>query len=188
MRIALYDEDEEVLKKYQGMIEDYFNNTGHKCKVDGYTDRSLMAEKLSSYDLALMNESAIKYVLRMNQREELILISGNRIETIPVRDIVYVEADLKQVHLHTNTGGEVVIRIAFHEVERQLLQDNNDFVKIHRSYIVAMGMIQSIDNKVMILKNGAVLSISKYRLAEVRKSYLAYKERQDMKIHDINNM
>jgi len=88
--------------------------------------------------------------------------SNQKIEKILIEDILYIEALSNYVILHTKTKKHIVY-MSFKGIESQLPQ--NLFLKIHKSFMVAVNAIQTIDNDEMILADH-VLPISKsYRSA-----------------------
>lgn len=184
MKIALYDNEENILEKYRAILCKKMSGEVSECIIDCYTDHKELEKVISSYDLVLMTEYAMKYVAKPQDDGEVILVSGSRVETVTIADIIYIEADLKQVHIFLKGGGEIVIRLTFRDVEQQLSGVERPFIKIHRSYIVAMDMIRRIENKSVELKNDVSLPVSKYRLQEVVDSYLAYQESQAIIIRE----
>jgi|GEM_PF-1279594 len=182
MRIALYDSEQSILDKYKALLCDRLDEKVFE--IDCYTEQQKLVDVLERYDLVFMTECAMSHLTKACGDDEVILVSGSRVETISIEDIIYIEADLKQVHIFLKNGGEIVIRLTFKDVEQQLKKSQKAFVKVHRSYIVAMDMIRRIQNKSVLLKNGVALPISKYRLQEVIDSYLAYQEKQAIIIRD----
>lgn len=88
--------------------------------------------------------------------------SNQKLEKIYVDDILYIEALSNYVILHTKTRKHIVY-MSFKGIESQL--PPNLFLKIHKSFIVAVNAIQTIDNDEVILQ-GHTLPISKsYRSA-----------------------
>lgn len=88
--------------------------------------------------------------------------SNQKLEKIYIDDILYIEALSNYVILHTKTRKHIVY-MSFKGIESQLPQ--NLFLKIHKSFIVAVNAIQTIDNDEVILQ-GHTLPISKsYRSA-----------------------
>lgn len=184
MRIALYDKEQCILDKYKSLL--YERMQGEDCVIECYTEQEKLTDVIGNYDLVLMTESAMAHLTRTGADGEVILVSGSRVETIAISDIIYIEADLKQVHVFLKDGGEIVIRLTFKDVEQQLTKADSAFVKIHRSYMVAMDMIRRIQSKNVLLKTGTVLPISKYRLQGVIDSYLAYQEKQAIIVRDMS--
>jgi len=108
-----------------------------------------------------------------SQHQALVLKLGPRVLTYEMKDIIYVEADKKNIVLHM-ISGEVRLKLRLSDVEQELLAAK--FLKIHRSYLVNYRYIKELSTKLVELKTGVQLPISKYRTAEVRSQYLFYLE------------
>ena len=88
--------------------------------------------------------------------------SNQKLEKIMIADILYIEALSNYVILYTINRKHIVY-ISFKGIESQL--PDHLFLKIHKSFIVAVNAIQSIDNNEVVLSNH-ILPISKsYKLA-----------------------
>jgi DNA-binding LytR/AlgR family response regulator len=83
--------------------------------------------------------------------------SNLKIEKIFMEDILYIEALSNYVVLHTKNKKHIVY-MSFKGIESQL--PKHLFLKIHKSFIVAVGAIQTIDNNDVIF-GGHILPISK---------------------------
>jgi two-component system LytT family response regulator len=96
--------------------------------------------------------------------------SNQKIEKIFIQDILYIEALSNYVILHTKTKKHIAY-MSFKGIESQL--PNSLFLKIHKSFIVAVNAIQTIDNNEVILsdhtlpisksyKSGVMARVEKY--------------------------
>ncbi len=83
--------------------------------------------------------------------------SNQKLEKILVDDILYIEALSNYVILHTKTKKHIVY-MSFKGIESQL--PAHLFMKIHKSFIVAVNAIQTIDNNEVIIGDH-ILPISK---------------------------
>lgn len=89
---------------------------------------------------------------------------------IPIRDIFYFEVIKRKIYLHTEKenfefyGG-------IEEVYNKLSNDN--FVFIHRSYLVNINQVRSFKNNILVLVNGEELPISRNRRGEIRDKCLS---------------
>ena len=83
--------------------------------------------------------------------------SNQKLEKIFIEDILYLEALSNYVILHTKTKKHIVY-MSFKGMESQL--PPHLFLKIHKSFMVAVNAIQTIDNDEILL-NGHTLPISK---------------------------
>lgn len=88
---------------------------------------------------------------------------SQKIEKIIVQDITYVESMSNYVIIHTKDK-KYMTYLTFKSVEDQLPSDQ--FIRIHRSYMVALNAIKTIEGSDLILE-GATLPISKNYKDEV---------------------
>ena len=103
----------------------------------------------------------------------LVVKSSEGIQKILISNLVYVEALGRNVIYHLITGKKVVCTELFTSVCANLLKFDC-FVKTHRSYIVNMQYIDTIDNAQVVLQNLASIPIAQGRAKEVKEIYLAY--------------
>lgn len=89
---------------------------------------------------------------------------------IPICEILYFEVIKRKMYLHTEKeifefyGG-------IEEVYNKLSSDN--FVFIHRSYLVNINQVRSFKNNILVLVNGEELPISRNRKGEIREKCLS---------------
>lgn len=98
-----------------------------------------------------------------SQHERIVVKTGTKVKIIPVQDVQYLEADDDYVSIHTQEGSFLKNKtMSFFE---QTL-DPRQFVRVHRSYILAVQQITRIDPyekdaHIAILKSGAKIPVSK---------------------------
>ena len=98
-----------------------------------------------------------------SQHERIVVKTGTKVKIIPVADVEYLQADDDYVSVITKEGAFLKNKtMSFFE---QTL-DANHFVRVHRSYIVAIQQITRIDPyekdaHLAILKSGAKIPVSK---------------------------
>ncbi len=97
------------------------------------------------------------------QQNRVVVKDGSKIKIIPVPHIQYLEAADDYVKIHTADG--VFLKNKTMQYFEQLLQQQQ-FVRIHRSYIINVQLITRIDpyekeNHLAILQTGARLPVSK---------------------------
>ncbi|MGB4774492.1 MAG: LytTR family transcriptional regulator DNA-binding domain-containing protein [Daejeonella sp.] len=95
--------------------------------------------------------------------ERIVVKTGNKIKIIPVNDIIYLEADDDYVKIHTPEHSYLKNKTMTY-FEQML--DNEQFVRVHRSYIIKIQEITRIDpyekdSHLAILKTGAKIPVSK---------------------------
>lgn len=95
--------------------------------------------------------------------ERVVVKTGNRIEVIPVQEILYLAAEDDYVAIQTSKGKFLKLRTlrAFEE-----MLDPKYFVRVHRSYIINLKEVTRIENyekggQCVWLKSGAQIPVSK---------------------------
>lgn len=78
--------------------------------------------------------------LRNNQKE-LIIKKGQDIERLPIKDIVYVEAEGNYLNIRT-TAGEIRIRETLSALSEELL--HKGFIRCHKGYLVNIDRVNRI--------------------------------------------
>ena len=101
----------------------------------------------------------------------IVVKTGTKIQVISVEEIQYLEAQDDYVMLYT-ADGKFLKQQTMKHYEASL--DSNEFVRIHRSYIVNIHEVTKIelyekDSYQVLLKNGAKLPVSKSGYSLLRK-------------------
>jgi two-component system LytT family response regulator len=97
------------------------------------------------------------------QHERIVVKTGTKVKIIPVADVEYLQADDDYVSVITKEGSYLKNKTMSY-FEQTL--DPNHFVRVHRSYMVAIPQITRIDPyekdaHLAILKSGAKIPVSK---------------------------
>jgi two-component system, LytTR family, response regulator len=92
---------------------------------------------------------------------------------IPVSEIRYVEADGHTITLHTESGKQYRERACFKKYEERL--KTLDFVKPHRSYLVALRCIEKLIPEFVVLRGGKTIPIAKGNAAGVKKVWQSFR-------------
>ncbi|WPU93101.1 LytTR family transcriptional regulator DNA-binding domain-containing protein [Mucilaginibacter sabulilitoris] len=97
------------------------------------------------------------------QHERIVVKTGTKVKIIPVSDVVYLQADDDYVSVFTHEGSYLKNK-TMNFFEQTL--DARQFVRVHRSYIIAIQQITRIDPyekdaHLAILKSGAKIPVSK---------------------------
>lgn len=105
------------------------------------------------------------------KNERVVVKTGNKIKIIPVNDIIFLAADDDYVKIHTPEGSFLKNKtMAYFEK----LLGEEDFVRVHRSYIVKIDEITRIDpyekeSHLAILKSGEKIPVSKTGYPKLRQ-------------------
>lgn len=110
-------------------------------------------------------QKAAQFDANMEQEEAFLLVhSEHKHHKIRLQDIIYIESLKEYVRYHTTTG-----RIMEHNTMKKLESElpSKDFLRIHRSYIVAIAAVKSYENGSLILHSGQTLPLGKTYKKEV---------------------
>jgi len=90
---------------------------------------------------------------------------------VMLEDIVLIEGLKDYVKIHLSSGKEIITRLSLKAVEEKL--DPARFMRIHKSYIIAMGKIDSIQKTQLVIRGREVPIGEGYR--SLLQSYLGDK-------------
>ena len=129
----------------------------------------------SGYVLRSWKKDFIKTVLdRVSSLREVpvyLIKQRSNIIKVKLEDIVYIESNNSKCILHTSTGREYTIYKRLSDIAEELSDDR--FLRCHRSYLVNMDYIESVD-KEFILKNGVRIMIRQKSHREMRDRFLEF--------------
>jgi DNA-binding LytR/AlgR family response regulator len=104
---------------------------------------------------------------------DLIIRKNRREIHIPVNTILYLESDIRQIHLHSENEVFTYYGI-LNDEEEKLPADI--FTRIHKSYLISFAHITDICAKEVEMTDGRGLSISGRYRESVKAAYRRYKE------------
>ncbi len=93
---------------------------------------------------------------------------GNSIELVNVADILYMRADVNYCHIFIENEKPLLVSRTLKEYDT-LLRDNQNFMRIHQSYLVNMDKVKKVVRTKLpqvIISNGDVLSVSRAKKSE----------------------
>lgn len=97
--------------------------------------------------------------------------TNSRLEKIPFKEILYIERDGKNASIAA-ASGVTRVRKSLQQVYEELASE--EFIFIDRGCIVNMIHIMQVKEGTVILKNGAVLPVSRSHLQEVKAQINTY--------------
>lgn len=161
--------DQFALKAFEHNALDYLLKPYSKDRFDEAVDKA--RERVQSGD----TESISRLVEHRDEQEDeihrVVVKSRSRISVIPVDDIIYLEAQDDYVMIYTLQSKHLKQKtMKFFEAHLPV----EDFVRIHRSYIVKLSEIAQMqlyekESYIVILKNGVKLPVSKSGLPKLKK-------------------
>lgn len=161
--------DQYALKAFEHNALDYLLKPYSKDRFDEAIGKA--RERVQSGD----KDSIARLVEHRDEQEDeihrVVVKSRSRINVIPVDDIIYLEAQDDYVMIYTLQSKHLKQKtMKFFEAHLPV----EDFVRIHRSYIVKLSEIAQMqlyekESYIVILKNGVKLPVSKSGLPKLKK-------------------
>lgn len=111
--------------------------------------------------------------IQYRTKQALTVSYRGELETIPYRDILYVESRGHQLFI-VKPDSVITVYEKLDHYEKDL---NTEFVRVHKSYLVNMDYIKRIDRKAVVLQNGLTLPVSKSMHALAKDKYFEYMKR-----------
>ncbi len=104
---------------------------------------------------------ALKSIVKPAEKNEYFFIKSNqKIEKIFIKDVLYIEGMANYIIIHTSQQ-KYIAYLTFKGIEEQL--PANVFIRIHRSYLIAIDAIRSINTEEVVLQNTALPISKNYR-------------------------
>ncbi|MDB4919928.1 LytTR family transcriptional regulator DNA-binding domain-containing protein [Mucilaginibacter sp.] len=155
--------DEYAIKAFEAHAVDYllkpFNKDRFNKAIEKYLAQAPEAPTAKKHTEELLETASHSPA----QHERIVVKTGTKVKIIPVQDVQYLAADDDYVSVYTAEGSFLKNKtMNFFE---QML-DPRQFVRVHRSYIIAIQQITRIDPyekdaHLAILKSGAKVPVSK---------------------------
>lgn len=155
--------DEYAIKAFEAHAVDYllkpFSKDRFNKAIEKYLAQAAVAPAAPKKTEDLLETASHS----PSQHERIVVKTGTKVKIIPVADVQYLQADDDYVSVFTQEGSFLKNKtMSFFE---QTL-DPRQFVRVHRSYIVAVQEITRIDpyekdSHLAILKSGAKVPVSK---------------------------
>ncbi|MCM1268135.1 MAG: LytTR family DNA-binding domain-containing protein [Bacteroidales bacterium] len=172
---------------------------GRQLRDSGCNNVIIFITASDDYALDAYGVQAIRYLLKpinegklfealdyamsyMNAKTEplyLIKTTGGLVQR-PYSKIEYIENAGRKLEVHL-TDGEVLkslfIRKSFEE-EICEVADKNNFIQVHKSFLINMNYIQQLTPDCVLMESGAYLPVSKAKTSVVKREYLLFVSRK----------
>ncbi len=112
------------------------------------------------------------HLLSLEEGKTYTIRTNSRLEKIPWKDILYLEREGKNTSIVTAQGSPAKVRKSLQQVYEEL--DGEEFIYIDRGCIVNMIHIMQVKEGTVVLKNGAVLPVSRSHLQQVKEQINRY--------------
>lgn len=124
-------------------------------------------------DPVQFKEAILYCYKKYTEKKEILVQTSKGRRRISINEIMYAEAWERGTRLYmVNELEDVNMKIS----EFVHILPEKSHIQCHRSYLVNLAFVQYIKQSEIELKNGTCIPISKYRISDVRKKFIAYLE------------
>lgn len=165
----------ETAKRYQvkynnGNTKIIFLTSHNELMSKGYIVKAFRF-LLKPVEKEALKEAIESAIDEFSNDEVLVLDAKNYHKEIPYKDVIYLEAQNKEVLIRTADGYE---RITGKMDEYEEKFQNSDFYRTHRSYIVNLFWVKEIVGSEIILKNGERAKIGRDKVKYIKEKFFNY--------------
>lgn len=123
--------------------------------------------------------------LSMQKEQKLILKTREGVVGVSFTSLEYVEVINKSVSIHLADGSIRNVSSTLADFEEMLLL-RPEFLKTHRSYLVNLSYIKSVDMNCVVTKNGHRIPVSRQRRNQVQETYIRFLHREGITVSTPN--
>lgn len=148
-----------------------FSLEGYEVNAFRYLLKENLPEKLPIYFKEAMMQFAHK-------KNALKFTSNGEEYTVQYENIIYLESQLRIIHLHTLHPERIndCFYATMEEMEKEL--SPSGFIRIHKSYLVNMQHIKKLNYDKVQLLDGTLLPVSQKKFSEIKLRYMNWKAQQ----------
>lgn len=145
----------------------------YSVKAINYVLKPISKEKLFFTFDDILEQLKIK-----NEEDSIIIKSNEGIQKILISNLVFAEVLGRNVFYHLLSGKIVECSESFSSTCDKLLK-YRCFVKTHRSYIVNMKYVDTIENHQLSLQTLSIVPIAQGKSKEIKQKYLNYQMEEE---------
>lgn len=174
----------EVGNKIRNEFDDCISKIVFISSKTGYERQLFDIQPLNFLDKPINKEKlfrCINLALKMLDKEKKVFKYqvGHDFKQVAIQDILYFENKLRKVRIITVNGTDEF----YGTLENIKLQLPSIFVTAHVSYIVNYNYIEKTSGETILMKNGAIIPISKRNLKEIHHLQIQFvKELRDVNL------
>ncbi len=146
---------------------------GYSVKAINYVLKPITKEKFFAIFDDVLEQISVK-----KDEDRIVVKSSVGVQKILISNLVFIEALGRSVLYHLLSGKIVKCAESFSSAEEKLFK-YECFVKPHRSYLVNMQYIDTIDTNQMTLQTLAVIPIAQGKSKEIKQLYLSYQMKEE---------
>lgn len=158
-------------------LVDFIDDTTKIVYVTAFSNFAVSAIKFKAFDYLLkpvdptelLNCVAKCFRLKNKKSKTYLNIKNNGVSTpIEQKSILFIEADGPYCKIHLKNNQIFISAQTLKSISEKL---NNDFIRVHKSYIVNLAHITGYTQKEVIMENGQKINVSRVGLCELQKYF-----------------
>lgn len=148
--------------------------------LESYSVKAInyVLKPISKEKLFFTFDELLEQIKSEKDEDALIVKSNEGIQKILISNLTFVEVIGRNVLYHLHSGKVIECTEAFSSVCDKLLK-YGCFVRTHRSYIVNMQYVDTIENHQIILQTLSSAPVAQGKVKEIRQQYLNYQMEVD---------
>lgn len=178
-KIAICDDECQFRKIIRELLTDYMNKNGVLYEIDEFSSGRELADlgiEINKYKIVFLDINMDAIIRKMNCVVKKKTFNFNEVtKNVPLERLLYIESRLHKLEFYIMEDrlNKYTLYSTLNDMEKEL--DNNEFLRIHQSYLVNMKHIEKVSRYEVSLTNGVKLEIPKARYGFVEKAYVSYK-------------
>jgi two-component system LytT family response regulator len=158
-------------------LVDFIDDNTKIVYVTAFSNFAVSAIKYKAFDYLLkpvdptelLNCVAKCFRLKNKKSKTYLNIKNNGVSTpIEQKSILFIEADGPYCKIHLKNNQIFISAQTLKSISEKL---NNDFIRVHKSYIVNLAHITGYTQKEVIMENGQKINVSRVGLCELQKYF-----------------
>ena len=143
--------------------------------LESYSVKAInyILKPISKEKLFFTFDELLEQIISKKEEDVVIVKSHEGIQKILISNLVFVEVIGRNVLYHLHSGKVIECTEPFSPVCNNLLK-YGCFIKPHRSYLVNMQYVDTIENHQITLQTLSLVSIAQGRAREIKQQYLNY--------------
>ena len=161
------------IRRYDETVEIIFLTSSPEFAVDSYDVRAFyyMLKPISSEKIR--QQLDLLYERLQKSIDQLSIVTPQSIFSLPYHKIEFVEVMNKTLFFHLSNGTSRQVHASLSDYESKLLA-RPSFCKVHRSYLVNLKHMQTLNPNTFQSYSGKTIPISRYHYKEVREAYIKH--------------
>jgi len=152
-----------------------FFTTSPEFALESYSVKAInyVLKPISKEKLFFIFDELLEQIKFQRKDDAIIVKSNEGIQKILISNLVYVEVVGRNVLYHLLSGRVIECKEPFSSVCDNLLKYRR-FIRTHRSYIVNMQYVDTIENRQVTLQTRSTVPVAQGKAQEIKQQYLDY--------------